>query len=126
MLLRYWRSIVQILAAAIIFVSVAWFIYDPGWEPILALFGGITTGIGSFFAPNDADSNECGTITSIVKNTSCEFILQPESDKSLHLPQEIPSPPADFIGRDDELQNLRKRFDRGTNIAGERAYSKLS
>jgi len=33
-------------------------------------------------------------------------------------PYEIPSPPADFTGRDDELQNILNHFDRGRTIVG--------
>ena len=40
------------------------------------------------------------------------------SPKSAEVPREIPSPPADFVGRDDELSELLAHLDQGVAITG--------
>lgn len=47
----FWQRVLQVLAIIFLFISIAWYICDPGFEPLLAFLGGITAGIGSFFAP---------------------------------------------------------------------------
>ncbi len=47
-----------------------------------------------------------------------KVVLGPESREPPILPQQIPQPPADFKGRDDDIHDLLNRFDRGATITG--------
>jgi hypothetical protein len=48
-----------------------------------------------------------------------KVIIQESSSSSpLPIPRQIPSPPQNFIGRDDELKELISQFDRGATIIG--------
>jgi tetratricopeptide (TPR) repeat protein len=46
-----------------------------------------------------------------------KVIIQP-SDSVLPLPQQIPSPPFDFKGREEEIKSLLDQFDQGATITG--------
>jgi tetratricopeptide (TPR) repeat protein len=58
---------------------------------------------------------------SVITQTNIEHvdkvIIQP-SDSALPLPQQIPSPPFDFTGREEEIKSLIDRFDQGATITG--------
>ena len=48
-----------------------------------------------------------------------KVIIQPSgSALALPLPQQIPSPPLDFTGREEEIKSLLDKFDQGATITG--------
>ena len=51
--------------------------------------------------------------------TQTNIIYQPSgSAPALPLPQQIPSPPLDFTGREEEIKSLLDQFDQGATITG--------
>jgi tetratricopeptide (TPR) repeat protein len=110
-----WQRVLQALATIFVFISIAWYISDPGFEPFLTLLGGIAAGIGSFFVPPmekqlmEKQLNEAPTATKDVAITD-----------NKQVPHEIPPSPADFTGRDAEIKELLEHFDRGAVIVGMR------
>jgi len=69
------------------------------------------TGNSSF----DQNNQSVKTQTNI--DHADKVIIQP-SDSALPLPQQIPSPPFDFKGREEEIKNLLDKFDQGATITG--------
>ena len=64
------RLFLQILAVLGLIGAIAWFIFEPGFEPILALLGSITTFLTSFFF------NNAETIPPTPLPDECEFMAE--------------------------------------------------
>jgi hypothetical protein len=107
-----WRSVLQALTIIFVLVTIAWYIYEPGFDPAVTLLGGIITGIGSFFVPS-GEPQQNRTSTIIIQRTESS-----KERESQQIPHVIPPPPADFTGRDAEIKELLEDFDRGAGMGG--------
>ena len=101
-----WRLTIRIIAGVSCLLPIGWIIYQPGFEPILALLGGAAAFIGSFVGDNSSEKQRA-RIDKKVRASSDVLVWNSSEPMGTGLPESSLPVITLYIARPDLESDLR-------------------